>query len=114
MATKQTRIPKAKLPKPVAVIREFFIENTLHKIRIKSTDKTITIYLHLHQDRSRLIGTVTKSTRTIFMKRKRGVHLFRKGDAYGFNDYILREAKHFDTIALSDDFSNWKIQLSLS
>ncbi len=36
-------------------------------------------------------------------------HLFIKGNAYGFNDYVLREQNSFDWIRLSDETCHWKI-----
>jgi hypothetical protein len=60
-----------------------------------------------------MIGTVTKSTRTIEMKRKRAKHLHYMSNSYGFNDYILREQTTFDWVRLSDDLgNNWKIPVS--
>lgn len=109
MKTKKTF---GKLSPPTkAVIRTFFIdENGDNKVMVKSTLKTKTIHLMLKgENRKRLIGTITRSTKAITIKRKREEHLFRKGQAYGFNAYILREAKDFDTIMLSDEFSHWKV-----
>jgi hypothetical protein len=107
--TKKT-IGKLSAPtKPV--IRTFFIdENGDNKVMVKSTVKTKTIHLLLKgENRKRLVGTITRSTKAITIKRKRQEHLFRAGNAYGFNAYILREAKDFDTIMLSDEFSHWRI-----
>lgn len=96
-------------PKNNYVIRKFPIDME-NSLIIMSNDRLIKIKLHLQNDRPREIGTVTKSTRTIAMKRIRSKHLFRKGNAYGFNDYILRESQTFDWIRLSDDLGNhWKI-----
>ena len=99
-------------PKENAVHRSFFLaDSTRDKVHIKSTDKKVVVSLQLEAEggRKRKIGTVTKSTKTMEIKRKRTEHLFRMGNAYGFNEYILREAKLFDTIRLSDEFGNWKI-----
>lgn len=83
------------------------MENSIH---IKSNDNFINIKLQLKGDKPREIGTVSKSTKTIAMKRVRSKHLFRKVNAYGFNDYILRESKSFEWISLSDDLGNsWKV-----
>lgn len=107
---KNNKAIKSKSP---AVVRLIPIDNENENfVRIKSNDRTINITLVLKGDKPRLIGTVTKSTKTIRMKRKRGYHLFVKYNAYGFNDYILREAKTFDTIDLSDEYDNWKIPVS--
>jgi hypothetical protein len=107
---KKVRKPREKVQKQQPVIRLIPIDtNNDNFVRIKSTDKTIIITLILEGDKPRLIGTVTKSTKTIRMKRKRSIHLFKKYNAYGFNDYILREAKQFDKIRLSDEYADWKI-----
>lgn len=102
----------AKKPRQKAVIRSFWMDDEgLNKVFIKSTDKTITVSLNLKGEgsRKRKIGVITKSTRTLKISRKRYDHLFIKGNAYGFNDYIMRNAKQFDTVALSDEFADWKI-----
>jgi len=110
------KAPKKRVPRKSAsigfTIRKFPIDDNNY-VLIKSNDRLINIKLHLQGDKPRDIGTVTKSTRTIEMKRKRGLHLFRKMNAYGFNDYILRNQTTFDWIRLSDDTgSNWKIPVS--
>lgn len=47
------------------------------------------------------------------VKRVRDKHLFRKFNAYGFNDYVLRNQTTFDWIRLSDDEGNhWKIPVT--
>jgi hypothetical protein len=87
-------------------IRKFFIDEKNY-LQIKSNDKLIFLTLYLDgEKRGRNIGTVTKSTRTIFMKRKVDKHLFRKMNAWGFNDYVLREQSTFDFVSLSDDKGN--------
>ena len=101
-----------KKPKQQYVIRTFPIDME-NSLLLKSNDRLINIKLHLKGDKPREIGTVTKSTRTIEMKRVRAKHLFRKGNAYGFNDYVLRNSTTFDWIRLSDDLgNNWKIPKS--
>lgn len=109
---KRVKTAKSSKLKSPFVVRMFPIDD-YNSIVIKSNDRLIHVKLHLAGDKPRLIGTVTKSTRTIVMRRKRNVHLFRKMNAYGFNDYILRHAKTFDMIRLSDDMGNdWKIPVS--
>ncbi len=91
------------------IIRKFFIDDDNY-LMIKSNHKLIHLRLKLKDDKPRLIGTVTKSTRTIEMRRKRAVHLFRKTNSYGFNNYVLTEQNSFDWVRLSDDAGNhWKI-----
>lgn len=96
-------------------IREFFLDNSgMNKMIMHHSDKTIVLYIQLQagRGRKRKIGVVTKSTETIIIKRNREKHLFRKMDAYGFNQYILENTKSFKTVWLKDDFSDWKIPVS--
>lgn len=93
-------------------IRSFYIDEQ-NTLLIKSNDKLIIVKLLLKNMKPRMIGTVTKSTRTIEMKRKRGKHLHYMSNSYGFNDYILRKQTTFDWVRLSDDLgNNWKIPVS--
>ena len=70
----------------------------------------IKISLKLKADqRQRFIGTIDVLNRTLIIKRSRYKHLFRKGNAYGFNDYILRNTVMFDKISLSDEHQQWLI-----
>lgn len=93
-------------------IRSFYIDEQ-NTLLIKSNDRLIIVKLLLKNMKPRMIGTVTKSTRTIEMKRKRGKHLHYMSNSYGFNDYILREQTTFDWVRLSDDLGNhWKIPVS--
>lgn len=94
-------------------IRQFLQDDGINKIISCATDKTITIDLKLGSEkRKRRLGVITKSTKTFKIKRIRTKHLFRKGNAYGFNHYVLSTGKSFDTVTLSDDFSDWKIPVS--
>ncbi len=94
------------------VIRQFPIDDDNY-LMIKSNDKLIHLTLKLKGDKPRKIGVVTKSTKTIVIKRKKSIHLFRKMNAYGFNRYVLENAFTFDTIRLSDDTGGqWKIPVN--
>lgn len=111
MPKKKTVMPKKKATKGKQeyVFRMFPIDMDNY-IRIQSNDRLIKLKLCLKGSAPRFIGTITKSTRTIEMRRKMAIHLFRKGNAYGFNQYILNESKSFDWIRLRDDAGNdWKI-----
>lgn len=93
-------------------IRQFYIDEKGEDLLIvKTTDKTRALYLKLlSENKKRLIGTVTRSTKTIYFKRKRSIHLFRKLNAYGMNHYILSNQSTIDWIDLSDDCGgHWKI-----
>lgn len=92
-------------------IRKFFADKTSENyLTIKENNKIIIVSLKLEDHKKhRLIGTVTKSTRTIEMRRKRDIHLFRKSNSYGFNDYVLTNQTLFDFIRLNDETNHWKI-----
>lgn len=108
-APKFVKVTKVKTKELGYVTRRFYIDMENY-LQIKSNDKLIQMKLKLKGDKLRLIGMITKSTRTIVMTRKRGVHLHRISNSYGFNHYILENAFTFDTIRLSDDKGgNWKI-----
>jgi hypothetical protein len=93
--------------------RMFYLEDMENYLRIKSNDKLIQLSLKLKSEKKlRRIGTVTKSTRTLEIKRKRDKHLHIKSNSYGFNYQVLDNKKTFDTIRLSDEFCDWKIPLS--
>ncbi len=105
---------KCGIPKRNVVTRQFFIdEKGENSISIHSTDKTRAIYLKLlSESKKRLIGTVTRSTKTIHFKRKKAPHLFRKGNAYGMNYWILSSQTYMEWVNLSDDCGgNWKIPI---
>lgn len=90
--------------------REFFDAQNENKIVMRSDNKVQTLYLKLKsENRKRLLGAVTISTRTMRVRRNRSEHLYRIGNAYGFNHYVLSTTKRFDTINLSDEFEDWKI-----
>lgn len=95
-------------------IRNFYIDDSENYLQIKSNDKLIFLRLYLKgESKGRDIGTVTKSTRTIAMRRTRSKHLFKKLNAYGFNDYVLRNQSSVDWVRLSDDLGNhWKIPVN--
>lgn len=93
-------------------IRHFYLDgNNEDRLLIKTNEKTISVFLQLKSEnyRSRRIGLVTKSTKTIFIRREREKHLFRKANAYGFSYYIIKNQTSFDTICLSDELCHWKI-----
>lgn len=93
-------------------IRHFFLDEQGHnRIIMHHSEKTVVLYIKLQSEggRSRKVGVITKSTKTLKITRKRDKHLFRKLNAYGFNEYVLANGKSFDKIWLKDDFNEWKI-----
>lgn len=90
--------------------RTFFIDDEGgNKLRVQQNDKLTVLTLLLKGDKPRKIGTVTKSTRTIQMKRRKDIHLFRKGNAYGFCYYVLNNQTSIDYVSLSDELNHWKV-----
>lgn len=106
------KAPILRRPKVKPVYRQFFIDDEgRNRVHTRSTEKTITLSLQLEAEggKKRKIGVITKSTRTIEIKRSLELHLMRKFNAYGFNEHVLVNAKTFDTIRLSDEERMWKI-----
>lgn len=94
-------------------IRMFYLSDMDNYLRIKSNDKLIQLSLKLKsENKLRRIGTVTKSTKTLEVRRKRDKHLHRLSNSYGFSYHVLDNKKSFDTVRLSDEISDWKIPLS--
>jgi len=110
---KQKKVRKHKQPKVQkdgSTIREMLDEEGN---RIIATDKgnVISIDLKLKKEkRRRHVGLVTKSTRTLFVSRQRGLHLHLKSNSYGFNYTILEKAHSFDFISIQDEYGRWKIK----
>ncbi len=106
--------PKMKklLKRDKPVMRSFFIDpEGYNKLWMSATPNRKTIYLQLQGEgeHKRYVGTVTLSTRTIEIKRDRDKHLLRARQAYGFNEYILSNAKSFNMVWLRDQHEDWKI-----
>ena len=81
-----------------------------NKIIIEQTGKVRHIYLQLKKEsRRRRIGTINMVERRLYVNRRRGVHLLIKANAYGFNDYILKNGRLFDHILLTDETGVWNI-----
>lgn len=104
---------KLKPVKQKAVCRTHFIDEAgLNKIHTKATDKRITVWLQLRAEggRKRKIGVITKSTRTMFITRKREEHLMRKLNGYGFCLWFFQNQTTFNKINLKDDSGGkWEI-----
>ena len=59
------------------------------------------------------VGRVDLKERTLELIRNRESHLMRKNNSYGFNEYMIREAKLFDDIELRDDVGTYKFPKSV-
>ena len=66
------------------------------------------VHLKLHTNaKSREVGKVNLKERVMEIKRDRERHLFRKNNSYGFNEYLIKEARTFDKIKLIDDLGTY-------
>ena len=77
-------------------------------MKLLNDGKTVKVTLSLSGS-TRHLGTINLATRTIVMTRNRETHLFNKSNSYGFNYYLLKNAKLFDKISLSDNYDKWVI-----
>lgn len=85
-----------------------------HRFEADEKDGFLYITLHLKGSRKgRNIGRVRLADRTLEVERKREKHLMKKGNAYGFNEYVMRNAKTFDKIELKDDYGTYMIPRQL-
>ena len=67
------------------------------------TENSILIQLQLaNENRVRNIGIVNRHDKFIEIIRDKSRHLFRKGNAYGFNEHLIKTAKTFDNVKLID------------
>jgi len=84
-----------------------------NQILAKTTDDIISISLKLSSEKKdRILGLVNKSERTFQVNRIREKHLLKRNKSYGFNYYVIKNAKTFDKIYLLDDISSWMIPVS--
>ena len=84
-----------------------------NQILAKTTDDIISISLKLSSEKKdRILGLVNKSERTFQVNRIREKHLLKRNNSYGFNYYVIKNAKTFDKIYLIDDISSWMIPVS--
>jgi len=79
-----------------------------HRFEADEKDGFLYITLHLKGKKAgRNIGRVRLADRVLEVTRKRDKHLMHKANAYGFNEYVLREAKKFDKIELTDEYGTY-------
>ena len=75
-----------------------------NKIIVELYKEHSAIYIKLASESvKRLIGNVLFKERTLFVERNSAKHLMRKGNAYGFNHYILANAKQFDFVIMYEE-----------
>jgi hypothetical protein len=79
-----------------------------HRFEADEKDGFLYITLHLKgSKRGRNIGRVRLADRVLEVERKRDKHLMQKAQAYGFNEYVIRNGKTFDRIELRDDYGTY-------
>lgn len=66
----------------------------------------------ISETKQRFLGLTDLKNKKFIIKRDRKRHLFRNGNAYGFNHHILSNTKRFNKIMLSDNFDTWEIPVS--
>lgn len=77
-------------------------------IKVKNNVITITI-----NNKSKKIGTINRSDKILITERKRKKHLMNANNSYGFNHEILKNAKSFDRIQLTDEYGTYLISVSM-
>lgn len=86
-------------------------------ITTKNNGKRIVIFLKIPSKlKLRKLGNVNLKTKIFTIRRNRERHLFKKHDAYGFNIYLLKNAKTFDKIKLIDNYDTFvfSVEFALS
>ena len=59
-------------------------------IMVEDKGRLIRVFLYLSAiKRKKLLGEIDSMKGIMYMSRKKEKHLFRKGDAYGFNHFLL-------------------------
>lgn len=73
-------------------------------------DNTIKLSIRLSNEKGeRAIGYINTDDRTLYVRRTEKKHLLRKANSYGFNHYIIKEAKTFDKVCMIIGFNQWLI-----
>jgi hypothetical protein len=101
---------KGKQPKE-RLEKRFIVEDKhQNKIVTEHYASSVKIFLQLKsEDKSRLVGTIDRASDTLKIRRDRSKHLFLKNRSYGFNHIILKNAKLFNKVHISDKESKWLV-----
>jgi hypothetical protein len=85
-----------------------------HRFEADEKDGFLYITLHLKGNKGgRNIGRVRLADRVLEVVRNRDKHLLRKAKSYGFNEYVMRTAKTFDSVELQDDYGTYLVPRQL-
>ena len=84
-----------------------------NQIIAKTNEHIISVCLKLaSENKDRILGLVNKTEKTFQINRIREKHLLKRNKSYGFNYYVIKNAKTFDKIYLIDDVTSWMIPVS--
>lgn len=101
---------KRKQPKERLEKRFIVEDKNENKIVTEHYASSVKIFLQLKsEDKSRLVGTIDRASETLKIRRDRSKHLFLKNRSYGFNHVILKNAKLFNKVHISDKESKWLV-----
>jgi hypothetical protein len=93
--------------------KQQMVDDDGNTMLIARKDNIIKLSLKLKEEtRRRMIGFINTNTKVMYMARKRGKHLFRKMNAYGFCYRILADGKTFDKVRLKDETGEWLIPVN--
>lgn len=88
-------------------------DNQGNNLIIRRKGKFITLFLKLASESfNRNIGRINTDTKVLHIKRKKGLHLFRKLNAYGICYQILEDGKLFEKVRIKDENDEWLIPKS--
>lgn len=59
------------------------------------------------------IGRIDDETATLFVRRKKAIHLHKKSNSYGFSDYVIENSTRIKWVYLSDEDGHYKIPISV-
>jgi hypothetical protein len=101
---------KKRTPKEI-LEKRFIVEDKVgNKVITEHYASSVKINLQLvSEDKVRVIGTIDRASETLKIKRDRSKHLFNKTRSYGFNHAILKNAKLFNKVHISDKESKWLV-----
>ena len=101
---------KKRTPKEI-LEKRFIVEDKVgNKVITEHYASSVKIKLQLtSEEKVRVIGTIDRASETLKIKRDRSKHLFNKTRSYGFNHAILKNAKLFNKVHISDKESKWLV-----
>lgn len=105
MARKNNSSAKVKKAEPKLMHTYIINDEQGDSLVSEHFDHVIKLSLKLksEQGRKRLLGLIDEKSRVMTIRRKRDKHLHYKTNSYGFNHFILDNAKLFDDVLLIDD-----------